>query len=85
MGTGSGPGGLNSRVFTNSYSGKSIAMAFPYRNSGGGSFAGLSKPQYSYITYNSLAYLGAGAGGRGARWAYSRGVQQAFVPPTLQK
>jgi len=83
MGNGSGPGGLNSRVYTNSYSLLSIRGAQPFRN--GGSFAGLSKPQYSYITYNSLAYLGAGAGGRAARWEKHIGTPISFVPPPTYK
>jgi hypothetical protein len=31
MGTGSGPGGLNSRIFTNSFAGQSSAMAYPFK------------------------------------------------------
>jgi len=81
MGTGSGPGALNSRIYTNSYASASRAMAYPFRNMGT-SFAGLSKPQYAYITYNSLAYHGAGAGGRAARWAYAHGQRFSFIPPT---
>jgi hypothetical protein len=77
MGNGSGPGRLNSRVYTNSYSGISNTMSFPYRNKGN-SFGGLSKPQYSYLTYNTLAYHGAGAGSRGDRWLSSRGVNTSF-------
>jgi hypothetical protein len=80
MGNGSGTGGLNSRVYTNSYAGKSIAMAFPFKN--GGSFGGLSKPQYSYVTYNSLAYHGSGAGGRADKWASANGLNISFVPPS---
>jgi len=80
MGSGSGPGRLNSRVFTNSYAGKSVEMAFPFRNQGT-SFAGLSKPQYSYNTYNSLAYQGAGAGGRAGRWAVAHNQPISFIPP----
>ena len=80
MGTGSGPGALNSRVYTISYAGKSAAAAFPFRN--GGSFAGLSKPQYSYITYNALAYHGAGAGARAGRWANAHGQKISFIPPS---
>ena len=81
MGTGSGVAGLNSRVYTNSYSTQSMAMVFPFRN--GGSFAGLSKPQYSYVTYNTLAYHGAGAGGRAGRWAHAHGLAPiSFIPPS---
>jgi hypothetical protein len=79
MGNGSGPGGLNSRVYTNSYSSKVVAMAFPYKN--GGSFGGLSKPQYSYNTYHNLAYNGAGAGGRAGRWAVAHNKVISFNPP----
>lgn len=81
MGNGSGPGGLNSRVYTNSYSYESSRMVFPFRN--GGSFAGLTKPQYSYITYHSLAYQGAGAGGRAGRWLNAHNKKVAFIPPTM--
>jgi hypothetical protein len=80
MGTGSGVSGLNSRVFTNSYSSKVQAMAFPFRNKGD-SFAGLSKPQYSNLIYYTLAASGSGAGGRGGRWALSQGVTTQFIPP----
>jgi len=84
MGSGSGPGRLNSRVYTNSFSGKSSAMVFPFQSTQiGPSFAGISRPQYSYITYNTLAYHGAGAGGRAGRWANASGNQIAFIPPSL--
>jgi hypothetical protein len=83
MGTGSGPGGLNSRVFTNSYSGASAAMVFPFKN--GGSFAGLSKPQYAYVTYNTLAFNGAGFGSRGGKWLHAHGIKTQFIPPQTQK
>lgn len=81
MGNGSGPNGINSRVYTNSFAAKSIAMAFPFKN--GGSFAGLSKPQYSYLTYNALAYHGTGAGGRADKWAIANNRLVSFVPPPL--
>jgi hypothetical protein len=83
MGNGSGPGRLNSRVYTNSYSLVSSAMVKPFKY--GGSFAGLSRPQYSYITYNTLAYQGAGAGGRAGRWARASGNRISFIPPYLVK
>ena len=76
MGTGSGVSGLNSRVFTNSYSSKVQAMAFPFRNKGD-SFGGLSKPQYSNLIYYTLAASGANAGGRAK--TYNRDV--SFIPP----
>ena len=80
MGNGSGPGGLNSRVYTNSYAGASRALAYPFKY--GGSFAGLSRPQYSNLTYYSLAYNGAGAGARGGRWAIHQRNAISFIPPT---
>ena len=67
---------LNSRVFTNSYSSKVQAMAFPFRYKGG-SFAGLSRPQYSNLIYYTLAASGANAGGRAK--TYSQNI--AFIPP----
>ena len=86
MGTGSGPGRLNSRVFTNSYSSKSMAMVVPLgAREHGDSFAGLSRPQYSSITYRSIAYLGAGAGGRGGRWDVAHGIVQPFIPPATRR
>ena len=81
MGNGSGPFHINSRVYTNSFAGKSLAMAFPYRNKGT-SFGGLTKEQYSYLIYNSLAYHGAGAGGRAGKWNNTNGVTIVFNPPT---
>jgi len=80
MGNGSGPGRLNSRVYTNSYAAESRALAYPFRF--GGSFGGLSKPQYSNLIYYSLAYNGAGAGARGGRWAVRQRQPISFVPPT---
>jgi hypothetical protein len=80
MGNGSGPGQLNSRIYTNSFSNISNSLTFSL-NTRGNSFGGLSKPQYSFLTYNTLAYHGAGAGGRGDRWnrRYSNGI--SFIPP----
>ena len=78
MGNGSGPGRLNSRVFTNSYAYQVQRMAFPFN---GNSFGRLSAPQYSYNTYSNLAYLGAGAGGRGGRWENAHNKIIQFVPP----
>ena len=86
MGSGSGPGRLNSRVYTNSFAGKSSEMVFPFQvRQTGPSFAGLSKPQYSYITYNTLAYHGAGAGGRAGKWANANGIKYQFIPPILNR
>ncbi len=81
MGSGSGPGRLNSRIYTNSFSSKVNEMAFPFRNQGT-SFAGLSKPQYSHLTYYELANNGAGFGSRGERWARAQGIQTSFIPPS---
>ena len=78
MGNGSGPGGINSRVFSNSYSYQAQRMAMPFR---GNSFGGLSAPQYSYNTYSNLAYLGAGAGNRAGRWAVAHNIVTPFTPP----
>ena len=77
---GSGPGNLNSRSQTNSFSYKMTEMFQPYRN--GGSFAGLSKPQYASFTYYSLAANGSGAGGRGGRWEIANNQKISFIPPT---
>jgi hypothetical protein len=82
MGNGSGPYGLNSRVFTNSYSMQVSRMAAPFR---GNSFGGLSAAQYSNLTYSNLAALGAGAGNRAGRWAVAKGQQVAFIPPQYPK
>lgn len=78
MGNGSGPYGINSRVFTNSYSFQVARMAAPFR---GNSFGGLSQGQYSYNTYSNLAALGAGAGNRAGRWAIAHNTQISFNPP----
>jgi hypothetical protein len=79
MGTGSGPGGLNSRIFTNSFAGKDREMAFPLVPKR--YFGFQSKAQYSYNTYHSLADNSPGFGARGARWARANGVTIAFNPP----
>jgi hypothetical protein len=55
-------------------------MFVPYRN--GGSFYGLSKPQYSSFTYYSLAASGSGAGGRGGRWDVANNFKVSFIPPS---
>ena len=84
MGTGSGPGRLNSRIYTNSFAGKNNEAYAPfYLLDRGNSFYGLSRPQYSRQTYYQLADNGAGAGARGDRWLRSQGYQQiSFIPPT---
>ena len=83
MGTGSGPGGLNSRIFTNSFAGQSSAMAYPYRNLGN-SFGGLSKPQYSYLTFFSLVDCG-GVGARFGRFRRARHIPPIkFIPPKIK-
>jgi hypothetical protein len=80
MGNGSGPGGLNSRVYTNSFAYKNTA-AYLF-NKEGSSFFRLSKPQYSHQTYYQLANNGAGAGARGDRWLRANGQQPiSFIPP----
>ncbi len=83
MGNGSGPGRLNSKVFTNSFAGKNNAAYAPFwlRNMGD-SFYGLSKPQYSWQTYHQLAANGAGSGNRADRWERVHSLQPiSFVPP----
>ena len=79
MGTGSGPGRINSRIFTNSFASKENEMSFPLipRNY----FGFQNKKQYSYNVYHQLAYNGAGFGSRGARWARVYGISIAFNPP----
>ena len=80
MGNGSGPGGLNSRIYTNSFSSQVSAMAYPFRNQGN-SFGGLSRPQYSYVTYHELADNSSGFGSRGARWSRVNKIKTSFIPP----
>jgi hypothetical protein len=84
MGTGSGAGRINSRIYTNSFAGKNNEAYLPFNlRSSGGSFFGLSRPQYSHQTYYQLADNGAGAGARGDRWLRSQGQQPiSFIPPT---
>ena len=82
MGNGSGPGSFSSRIYTNSYADQIRHAAIPFQiRQRGSSFAGLTPGQYSYITYNSLANLGAGAGGRAGRWEQAYGIKVAFRPP----
>jgi len=87
MGTGSGPGRLNSRVYTNSFAGKNNAAYAPfYFLEAGNSFYGLSRSQYSHQTYYQLADNGAGAGARGDRWIRAQGYQPiSFIPPPLMR
>ena len=83
MGTGSGAGRINSRIYTNSFAGKNNEAYAPfYLLSAGKSFYGLSRPQYSRQTYYQLADNGAGAGARGDRWLRAYGGQPiSFIPP----
>lgn len=60
MGNGSGVYGLNSKIFTNSYSNLS-RMQFESQRPLGNSFAGSSIPQYKSTIYRSLANNGSGA------------------------
>ena len=87
MGTGSGPGRLNSRIFTNSFAGKNNAAYAPfYFQQAGNSFYGLTKSQYSHQTYYQLASNGAAAGARGDRWLRAQGYQPiTFIPPALTR
>ena len=87
MGTGSGPGRLNSRVYTNSFAGKNNEAYMPfYFQAAGNSFYNLSRPQYSHQTYYQLADNGAGAGARGDRWIIAQGYQTiSFIPPPLMR
>ena len=87
MGTGSGPGRLNSRIFTNSFAGKNNAAYAPfYFQQAGNSFYGLTKSQYSHQTYYQLANNGAAAGARGDRWLRAQGYQPiTFIPPALTR
>jgi len=73
---------FNPTVANSSYASKSVAMAFPYRYKGD-SFAGLSKPQYSYLIFNSSACLGASLGARASRYNVSNGIRHNFIPPSI--
>jgi hypothetical protein len=71
---------FNSRIATNSFATQEAAMALPYKN--GGSFGGLSKPQYSYLIYHQLADNTPGAGSRADRWERNFGKAPiSFMPP----
>lgn len=75
MGTGFNRTGINSRVFTNSFSAKNVQTYSPFYKSGkatGDSFYGLTKTQYMVQTQQQLSYLGAGAGNRGGRWNFNK-------------
>jgi len=87
MGTGSGPGRINSRIYTNSFSRKNTEAYSPFNMlQAGNSFYGLSRPQYSRQTYYQLANNGAGAGARGDRWMRAQGLPPiSFIPPALMK
>lgn len=65
MGNGSGPSGLNSRIYTNSWS-YQVQRQFADENasSRGNSFYGLSIPQYQSTMYYTLSNNGPGAGSR---------------------
>ena len=79
MGTGSGPGGINSRIYTNSFAGKNREMAidlYPKNY-----FGFQTKAQYSYNVYHSLADNSPGFGSRGARWARVNSIPIVFRPP----
>jgi hypothetical protein len=86
MGNGSGPGRLNSRIYTNSFSTKNYAAYGPFNlRDVGTSFYGLSKPQYSHQTYYQLANNGAGFGSRGDKWLRANGyANQQFIPPSIR-
>jgi len=69
MGNGSGPGHLNSRIYTNSWSYKVQRQFYnEYRKEQGDSFYGLSKPQYQSTIYYTLSNNGPGAGARARRF-----------------
>jgi len=81
MGSGSNISGLNSRIYTNSYAWKSYSTTIP--NRGGGSFAGFSRPMYSYQTYHTLANNGPAIGSRALRANRALGLPSiGFIPPS---
>ncbi len=53
--------GLNSRIYTNSYAGKSVDQ-FRVQKPQGNYFGGTSVPQYKSTIYYSLANNGTGTG-----------------------
>ena len=69
MGNGSGPSGLNSRIYTNSWSYQAQRQFYPqYATQQGNSFYGLSIPQYESTIYYNLSNNGPGAGARTRRF-----------------
>jgi len=82
MGTGFTRSGLNSRVFTNSFSAKNASAYSPFYKSGitsGNSFYGLTKIQYNIQMKQQLSSLGAGAGNRGGRWNFSKNKTVNYI------
>jgi len=79
MGSGSGVGRINSRIFTNSFAGKEREMAFPLTPKR--YFGFQTKPQYSYNVYHQLANNGASFGSRGAKWSRMNSQPISFNPP----
>ena len=69
MGNGSGPSGLNSRIYTNSWSYQAQRQFYSqYKQDIGNAFAGLSIPQYNSTMYYTLSNNGPGAGARSRRF-----------------
>ena len=66
MGNGSGTNGLNSRIYTNSWSYQ--AQREFYSLNQGPAFGGLSIPQYNSTIYYTLSNNGPGAGARSRRF-----------------
>ena len=65
MGNGSGPGRLNSKIYTNSWGYQAQRLfANEYFKNQGNSFYGLSIPQYQSTIYYTLSNNGPGAGAR---------------------
>ena len=83
MGNGSGPSGLNSRIYTNSWSYQVQRQFYSqYNKDQGDSFYGLSKPQYQSTIYYTLSNNGPGAGARARRFGY--GGQTNFNNTTFK-
>ena len=80
MGSGSGVGRINSRIFTNSFAGKEREMAFPLMPKL--YFGFQTKPQYSYNVYHQLADNGASFGSRGGKWNRQHGIYLVYNPPS---